>query len=76
MEGIDHAPTAHPPYSPQRVGQVAVEPSADVAATGLTALVDALGMQMLSRQYPEEDEVAALDAHLDLIFDADHATRQ
>ncbi|WP_374118340.1 hypothetical protein [Streptomyces sp. COG21] len=39
------------------------------------ALVDGLGMQLLSRQFAEEEAVAALDAHLDLIFDAHHGTR-
>nr|WP_274535122.1 TetR family transcriptional regulator C-terminal domain-containing protein [Streptomyces sp. CB02130] len=58
----------------RQAGADGVDP--ERAATGLMALVDGLGMQMLSRQYPEEDAVAALDAHLGLIFDADHATRQ
>ena len=38
------------------------------AAAGLLALVDGLGLQMLSRQYAEEDAVAALDAQLALLF--------
>ncbi|GGQ13159.1 hypothetical protein GCM10010266_40230 [Streptomyces griseomycini] len=40
----------------------------DRAATGLLALVDGLGLQLLSRQFGEEDAVAALDAQLDLVF--------
>lgn len=40
----------------------------EVAAIGLMALVDGLGMQLLSRQYTEKDAVAALDAQLALIF--------
>ncbi|WP_395103580.1 TetR/AcrR family transcriptional regulator [Actinomadura sp. SCN-SB] len=38
------------------------------AAAGLLALVDGLGLQLLSRQLTEEDAVAALDAQLTLIF--------
>ena len=38
------------------------------AAAGLLALVDGLGMQLLSQQYAEEDAVAALDAQLALLF--------
>ena len=38
------------------------------AAAGLLALVDGLGLQLLSRQYAEEDAVAALDAQLALLF--------
>lgn len=38
------------------------------AAAGLLALVDGLGLQLLSRQYAEEDAVAALDAQLTLLF--------
>ncbi len=38
------------------------------AAAGLLALADGLGLQLLSLQYPEEDAVAALDAHLALLF--------
>lgn len=41
----------------------------ELAAIGLMALVDGLGMQLLSRQYAEEDAVAALDAQLALVFD-------
>jgi len=40
----------------------------DRAAAGLLALVDGLGLQLLSRQLTEEDAVAALDAQLTLIF--------
>ncbi|HEX2074496.1 MAG TPA: TetR/AcrR family transcriptional regulator [Geodermatophilus sp.] len=40
------------------------------AAAGLLALVDGLGLQLLSRQYAEEDAVAALDAQLTLLFGA------
>lgn len=40
----------------------------ELAAIGLMALVDGLGMQLLSRQYAEKDAVAALDAQLTLIF--------
>jgi hypothetical protein len=40
----------------------------DRAAAGLLALVDGLGLQLLSQQYAEEDAVAALDAHLALLF--------
>ncbi|UED88061.1 TetR/AcrR family transcriptional regulator [Streptomyces profundus] len=40
----------------------------ELAAIGLMALVDGLGMQLLSRQYAEKDAVAALDAQLALIF--------
>lgn len=39
------------------------------AAAGLLALVDGLGLQMLSRQYAEQDAIAALDAQLALLFD-------
>ncbi|KAB8195284.1 TetR family transcriptional regulator [Nonomuraea phyllanthi] len=38
------------------------------AAAGLLALVDGLGLQLLSLQYAEEDAVAALDAQLALLF--------
>lgn len=38
------------------------------AAAGLLALVDGLGLQLLSRQYPEQDAIAALDAQLALLF--------
>lgn len=38
------------------------------AAAGLLALVDGLGLQLLSRQYAKEDAVAALDAQLALLF--------
>ena len=38
------------------------------AAAGLLALVDGLGLQLLSRQYAEQDAVAALDAPLALLF--------
>lgn len=38
------------------------------AAAGLLALVDGLGLQLLSRQYPEQDAVAALDAQLGMLF--------
>jgi len=38
------------------------------AAAGLLALVDGLGLQLLSRQYAEQDAVVALDAQLDLLF--------
>jgi AcrR family transcriptional regulator len=41
---------------------------ADHAAAGLLALVDGLGMQLLSRQFTEEDAVAALDTQLALLF--------
>lgn len=41
----------------------------DRAALGLMALVDGLGMQLLSRQYDEEEAIAALDAQLALLFD-------
>ncbi|RKN03766.1 TetR/AcrR family transcriptional regulator [Streptomyces radicis] len=39
------------------------------AAAGLLALVDGLGIQVLSRQLTEEAAIAALDSHLALIFD-------
>ncbi|MER7745895.1 TetR family transcriptional regulator C-terminal domain-containing protein [Streptomyces bacillaris] len=57
----------------RQAGVDGVDP--DRAATGLMALVDGLGMQLLSRQFAEEEAVAALDTHLDLIFDAHHGTR-
>ena len=38
------------------------------AAAGLLALVDGLGLQLLSRQYAEQDAIAALDAQLALLF--------
>ncbi|RIQ18979.1 TetR/AcrR family transcriptional regulator [Jiangella rhizosphaerae] len=38
------------------------------AAAGLLALVDGLGLQVLSQQYAEEQAVAALDAQLALLF--------
>jgi AcrR family transcriptional regulator len=47
-------------------GAEGVDP--DRAAAGLLALVDGLGLQLLSRQYAEEDAVAALDAQLALLF--------
>lgn len=40
----------------------------DHAAAGLLALVDGLGMQLLSRQFTEEDAVTALDTQLALLF--------
>jgi AcrR family transcriptional regulator len=40
----------------------------DQAAAGLLALVDGLGLQVLSRQYPVEDAIVALDAQLALLF--------
>lgn len=50
----------------------AAGPAADVdperAAAGLLALVDGLGLQLLSRQYAEQDAIAALDAQLGLLF--------
>lgn len=47
-------------------GAPGVEPGR--AAAGLLALVDGLGLQVLSRQCDEGEAVAALDAHLALIF--------
>ncbi len=41
------------------------------AAAGLLALVDGLGLQLLSRQCEEDDAVAALDAQLALLFGAE-----
>jgi AcrR family transcriptional regulator len=38
------------------------------AAAGLLALVDGLGLQVLSQQYAAEDAAAALDAQLVLLF--------
>ncbi|MEO3931015.1 TetR/AcrR family transcriptional regulator [Micromonosporaceae bacterium B7E4] len=38
------------------------------AATGLLALVDGLGIHLLGRHYSDEQAVAALDAHLGLLF--------
>ncbi|MEU0493103.1 TetR/AcrR family transcriptional regulator [Nocardiopsis changdeensis] len=38
------------------------------AAAGLLALVDGLGLQVLARQCGAREAVAALDAHLDLVF--------
>jgi AcrR family transcriptional regulator len=38
------------------------------AATGLTALVEGLGLQLLSDVYPPEAAVAVLDAQLDAVF--------
>lgn len=38
------------------------------AAAGLLALVDGLGLQLLSQQYAEQDAIAALDAQLALLF--------
>ena len=38
------------------------------AAAGLLALVDGLGLQVLSQQYSAEDAAAALDAQLVLLF--------
>ncbi|MFE7140510.1 TetR/AcrR family transcriptional regulator [Streptomyces sp. NPDC057644] len=58
----------------REAGAAGVDP--DRAAIGLVALMDGLGMQLLSRQYAEEDAVAALDAHLDLIFDTHLGTRR
>ncbi|RFU19102.1 TetR/AcrR family transcriptional regulator [Geodermatophilus marinus] len=40
----------------------------DRAAAGLLALVDGLGLQVLSQRYAEDDAVAALDAQLALLF--------
>ncbi|WP_338491682.1 TetR family transcriptional regulator C-terminal domain-containing protein [Streptomyces sp. SJL17-4] len=42
----------------------------DIGAITLMALVDGLGMQLLSGQYADEDAVAALDVQLALLFDA------
>ncbi|MDT0267277.1 TetR family transcriptional regulator C-terminal domain-containing protein [Streptomyces sp. DSM 44915] len=42
----------------------------DRAAAGLLALVDGLGLQLLSSQYTEEAALAALDAQLTLLFGA------
>lgn len=38
------------------------------AATALLALVDGLGIQILGQQYTADEAVAALDAHLDVLF--------
>ncbi|GAB3759679.1 TetR/AcrR family transcriptional regulator [Microlunatus parietis] len=40
----------------------------ELAATGLLALADGLGVQVLSGQYAETHAAAVLDAHLDLLF--------
>ncbi|MFY1670735.1 TetR/AcrR family transcriptional regulator [Plantactinospora sp. WMMB334] len=40
------------------------------AATALLALVDGLGIQLLGRHFSPDEAVAALDAHLDLLFGA------
>ncbi|MEU6944961.1 MULTISPECIES: TetR family transcriptional regulator C-terminal domain-containing protein [unclassified Streptomyces] len=42
--------------------------SPERAATALLALVDGLGMQLLSHQFSEAEAVATLDAQLELIF--------
>ncbi|MEU6982260.1 TetR family transcriptional regulator C-terminal domain-containing protein [Streptomyces sp. NPDC046324] len=42
--------------------------SPERAATALLALVDGLGLQLLSRQFSEAEAVATLDAQLELIF--------
>ncbi|MEH1164288.1 TetR family transcriptional regulator C-terminal domain-containing protein [Micromonospora sp. CPCC 205539] len=41
---------------------------ADVAAAGLLALMEGLGVYLLGGQYTEEQALGALDAHLDLLF--------
>ncbi|MEV4825758.1 TetR/AcrR family transcriptional regulator [Micromonospora sp. NPDC049274] len=40
----------------------------DAAATGLLALMEGLGVYLLGGQYTAEQALAALDAHLDLLF--------
>ncbi|MFF4878646.1 TetR/AcrR family transcriptional regulator [Micromonospora sp. NPDC000668] len=42
--------------------------NADAAAAGLLALMEGLGVYLLGGQYTAEQAVAALDAHLDLLF--------
>jgi hypothetical protein len=39
-----------------------------LAATGLLALLDGLGIQVLSGQLPVDDAVAAFDAYLELVL--------
>lgn len=41
---------------------------AEVAATGLLALMDGLGLQLLSGQVDDARAIDALDAHLSLVF--------
>ncbi|MEV4639831.1 TetR family transcriptional regulator C-terminal domain-containing protein [Actinoplanes sp. NPDC049548] len=43
-------------------------PDADRAAAGLLALMEGLGVYLLGGHYPPEQALAALDAHLDLLF--------
>jgi AcrR family transcriptional regulator len=43
-------------------------PDAAHAAAGLLALMEGLGMYLLSGQYTTDQAMAALDAHLDLLF--------
>jgi AcrR family transcriptional regulator len=48
----------------QANGEAGLRIDPDHAATGLLALVDGLGMQLLGQHYAVETAVAALDAHL------------
>jgi len=52
----------------QAASAVRIDP--DHAAIGLLALVDGLGIQVLGQHCPPEQAVAALDAHLRLLFGA------
>jgi AcrR family transcriptional regulator len=43
-------------------------PSAELAAAGLLALMEGLGVYLLGGQYTAEQALDALDAHLDMLF--------
>ncbi|RKN47702.1 TetR/AcrR family transcriptional regulator [Micromonospora endolithica] len=43
-------------------------PDADAAAAGLLAVMEGLGVYLLGGQFTAEQALAALDAHLDLLF--------
>lgn len=52
----------------QASNDTAIRIDPDQAAIGLLALVDGLGIQLLGRHYPVQTAVAALDAHLTVLF--------
>lgn len=57
--------------SAQAAGTARPEVDPDAAATALLALMEGLGVYLLGGHVGPEAALAALDAHLDLIFDAD-----
>ncbi|MGB2568090.1 TetR/AcrR family transcriptional regulator [Micromonospora citrea] len=57
--------------SAQAAGAARREVDPDAAATALLALMEGLGVYLLGGHIAPETALTALDAHLDLIFDAD-----